>query len=39
MLAGWARPAALDRWLTAGLALLQGVLFVIWLAYWNHFII
>ncbi|MFD2767113.1 hypothetical protein [Micromonospora eburnea] len=39
VLAGWARPAALDRWLTAGLALLQGVLFVIWLAYWNHFII
>ncbi|MEU8264082.1 hypothetical protein AB0C02_26095 [Micromonospora sp. NPDC048999] len=39
VLAGWARHATLDRWLTAGLALLQGVLFVTWLAYWNHFII
>ena len=39
VLARWARRAALDTWLTAGLALLQGVLFVVWLTYWTHFII
>ncbi|SCG47097.1 hypothetical protein GA0070609_1876 [Micromonospora echinaurantiaca] len=38
-LARWARHATLDVWLTAALALLQGALFVTWLAYWTHFII
>lgn len=38
-LARWARHAGVDVWLTAALALLQGVLFVTWLAYWTHFII
>ncbi|MCM0677838.1 hypothetical protein NCC78_24635 [Micromonospora phytophila] len=37
--AGWARRATLDVWLTALLALVQGALFVTWLAYWTHFII
>ncbi|WP_431883505.1 hypothetical protein [Micromonospora gifhornensis] len=39
VLAGWARRPQLDVWLTAVLAVLQGALFVIWLAYWTHFII
>ncbi|MFC4147406.1 hypothetical protein ACFO0M_14210 [Micromonospora mangrovi] len=39
VLARWAGRAALDSWLTAGLALLQGALFVVWLTYWTHFII
>ncbi len=39
VLAGWARRPQLDVWLTALLAVLQGALFVIWLAYWTHFII
>ncbi|MFI7575470.1 hypothetical protein [Micromonospora sp. NPDC049497] len=39
VLARWARHAGVDVWLTAALALLQGALFVIWLAYWTHFII
>ncbi|MFG3417210.1 hypothetical protein [Micromonospora sp. NPDC047730] len=39
VLARWARHASADAWLTAALALLQGALFVTWLAYWTHFII
>jgi hypothetical protein len=39
VLARWARNARVDTWLTASLALLQGALFVVWLAYWTHFII
>ncbi|MCI4065696.1 hypothetical protein MRQ36_25320 [Micromonospora sp. R77] len=39
VLARWARRAVPDSWLTAGLALLQGALFVVWLTYWTHFII
>ncbi|MFI7426378.1 hypothetical protein ACIBPB_05280 [Micromonospora sp. NPDC049836] len=39
VLARWARRPGLDPWLTAGLALLQGVLFAVWLTYWTHFII
>ncbi|MEW2378765.1 hypothetical protein AB0883_22065 [Micromonospora sp. NPDC047812] len=39
VLARWARHAGADAWLTAALALLQGALFVTWLAYWTHFII
>ncbi|MEU4644145.1 hypothetical protein [Micromonospora sp. NPDC023814] len=39
VLARWARHATADAWLTAALALLQGALFVTWLAYWTHFII
>ncbi|MEV7232357.1 hypothetical protein AB0M79_35965 [Polymorphospora sp. NPDC051019] len=39
VLASWARRPKVDVWLTAALALLQGVLFVVWLAYWTHFII
>lgn len=39
VLARWARRATLDTWLTAGLALLQGALFVVWLTYWTHYII
>jgi hypothetical protein len=39
VLARWARHATADAWLTAALALLQGALFVIWLAYWTHYII
>jgi hypothetical protein len=38
-LAGWARRATLDTYLTAALALVQGALFVSWLAYWTHFVI
>ncbi|MGR6320499.1 hypothetical protein Q2K19_23340 [Micromonospora soli] len=39
VLARWARRPGLDPWLTAGLALLQGALFAVWLAYWTHLII
>ncbi|MFG2064500.1 hypothetical protein ACGFIK_24125 [Micromonospora sp. NPDC048871] len=39
VLARWARRPQLDVWMTATLALLQGALLVIWLAYWTHFII
>ncbi|MGY0006748.1 hypothetical protein [Micromonospora sp. I033] len=39
VLARWARRPGLDAWLTAGLALLQGVLFALWLTYWTHLII
>jgi antibiotic biosynthesis monooxygenase (ABM) superfamily enzyme len=40
VLARWAgRRPSLDVWLSAALALLQGALFVVWLAYWTHFII
>ncbi|WP_309227363.1 hypothetical protein [Micromonospora thermarum] len=39
VLARWARRVTVDVWLTAALALLQGALFVVWLAYWTHFII
>ncbi|KKK05118.1 hypothetical protein LQ51_15580 [Micromonospora sp. HK10] len=39
VLARWARRPGLDPWLTAGLALFQGVLFAVWLTYWTHFII
>ncbi|MEV4657141.1 mannosyltransferase family protein [Micromonospora sp. NPDC049301] len=39
VLARWARHAAVDVWLTAALALVQGALFVLWLSYWTHMII
>ncbi|MEU4482224.1 hypothetical protein AB0F68_29790 [Micromonospora sp. NPDC023966] len=39
VLARWARRPGLDAWLTAGLALLQGALFAVWLTYWTHLII
>ncbi|MET7806382.1 hypothetical protein [Micromonospora chersina] len=39
VLARWARRPGLDGWLTAGLALLQGALFAVWLTYWTHLII
>ncbi|MGN9776984.1 hypothetical protein ACTMS0_14655 [Micromonospora sp. H33] len=39
VLARWAGRVTVDVWLTATLALLQGALFVTWLAYWTHFII
>ncbi|MBG6104972.1 MULTISPECIES: hypothetical protein [Micromonospora] len=39
VLARWARHASVDVWLTATLALVQGVLFVLWLSYWTHMII
>ncbi|MEV4488633.1 hypothetical protein AB0K04_00780 [Micromonospora coxensis] len=39
VLARWARSATADVWLSVTLALLQGVLFVVWLTYWTHFII
>lgn len=39
LLARWARRATVDTYLTAGLALVQGALFVLWLTYWTHFII
>ncbi|WP_410808939.1 hypothetical protein [Micromonospora sp. 067-2] len=39
VLARWARRATIDVWLTATLALVQGVLFVLWLTYWTHMII
>ncbi|MFG1953885.1 hypothetical protein [Micromonospora sp. NPDC048830] len=39
VLAGWARSPRAERWLAGGLAVLQGALFVAWLAYWSHFII
>ncbi|MEW2147229.1 hypothetical protein AB0869_30915 [Micromonospora vinacea] len=39
VLARWARHASVDVWLTASLALVQGVLFVLWLSYWTHMII
>ncbi|WP_433385180.1 hypothetical protein [Micromonospora sp. KLBMP9576] len=39
VLARWTRAAGADAWSTAALALLQGALFVTWLAYWTHFII
>ncbi|MEH0843089.1 hypothetical protein V6U81_11950 [Micromonospora sp. CPCC 205711] len=39
VLARWARNAGTDAWLSAGLGLVQGAMFVIWLAYWTHFII
>lgn len=39
VLARWARRPGLDPWLTAGLALLQGALFAVWLTYWTHLII
>ncbi|SCL25794.1 hypothetical protein [Micromonospora inyonensis] len=39
VLARWARQATLDTYLTAALALVQGALFVAWLAYWTHFVI
>ncbi|MFC4019937.1 hypothetical protein ACFOW4_18605 [Micromonospora sp. GCM10011542] len=39
VLARWARRASVDVWLTAALALVQGALFVTWIAYWNHMII
>ncbi|QGN48401.1 hypothetical protein GKC29_17165 [Micromonospora sp. WMMC415] len=39
VLASWTRRVTVDVWLTAALALLQGALFVAWLAYWTHFII
>ncbi|WP_089154269.1 hypothetical protein [Micromonospora sp. NBS 11-29] len=39
VLARWARRPGPDGWLTAGLALLQGALFAVWLTYWTHLII
>ncbi|MGW3787507.1 hypothetical protein ACWD5Z_23175 [Micromonospora chokoriensis] len=39
VLARWARHAGVDVWLTATLAVVQGVLFVLWLSYWTHMII
>ncbi|MDG4839611.1 mannosyltransferase family protein [Micromonospora sp. WMMD967] len=39
VLARWARHAGVDVWLTATLAVVQGVLFVLWLSYWTHIII
>ena len=39
VLARWARRPAVDLWLAAALALLQGALFVVWLAYWTGFIV
>ncbi|MDG9673807.1 hypothetical protein [Micromonospora sp. DH14] len=39
VLARWARHASVDVWLTATLAVVQGVLFVLWLSYWTHMII
>ncbi|MGC5020392.1 hypothetical protein [Micromonospora sp. DT47] len=39
VLARWVRTAPADAGLSAALALLQGALFVVWLAYWTHFII
>ncbi|MGW3890533.1 hypothetical protein ACWD69_17745 [Micromonospora chokoriensis] len=39
VLARWARRAGVDVWLTAALAVVQGVLFVLWLSYWTHMII
>lgn len=39
VLARWARAGGVDPWLTAGLAVLQGALFAVWLAYWTHLII
>ncbi|MCW3841012.1 hypothetical protein ONA70_12970 [Micromonospora yasonensis] len=39
VLARWAHRPPVDAWLVAGLALLQGVLFAVWLTYWTHFVI
>ncbi|MEU8082125.1 hypothetical protein AB0B57_00600 [Micromonospora sp. NPDC049101] len=39
VLARWARHAGVDVWLTATLAVVQGVLFALWLSYWTHTII
>ncbi|MEV0154948.1 hypothetical protein AB0H57_14545 [Micromonospora sp. NPDC050686] len=39
VLARWAGRSGADRWLTAGLAVLQLALFALWLTYWTHFII
>ncbi|MET7751113.1 hypothetical protein [Micromonospora sp. NPDC005367] len=39
VLARSARHVSVDVWLSVALALLQVALFVIWLAYWAHFII
>ncbi|MGK5741001.1 mannosyltransferase family protein [Micromonospora sp. URMC 103] len=39
VLARWTRNAAVDVWVTAALALVQGTLFVLWLSYWTHVII
>ncbi|MFI9528568.1 hypothetical protein [Micromonospora rosaria] len=39
VLARWARRPGVDVWSAAVLALLQGALFVLWLAYWTHFVI
>ncbi len=39
VLARWTRERTADVWLSAAMALLQGGLFVVWLAYWTHFII
>ncbi|MFJ6166902.1 hypothetical protein ACIQH6_17415 [Micromonospora orduensis] len=39
VLARWSRRASVDVWLTAALAVVQGVLFVLWLTYWTHMII
>jgi hypothetical protein len=39
VLARWTRRSEVDVWTTAVLALLQGTLFVAWLAYWTHFVI
>jgi Gpi18-like mannosyltransferase len=37
--AAWGRRATIDMYLSIGLALTQGVLWVTWLAYWTGFIV
>jgi hypothetical protein len=39
LLAAWAKRPSVDAYLTVGLALLQGALFVLWLCYWTYFLI
>ncbi|MDG6105783.1 hypothetical protein Daura_18780 [Dactylosporangium aurantiacum] len=39
VLAGWARHRGVDTALTAVLAVMQGAVFVLWLAYWTHTVI
>jgi hypothetical protein len=39
VLAVWSKRREIDTYLTAGLALVQGALFVVWLNYWTFFMI
>lgn len=39
LFSAWARRPAVDAYLTAALAVLQGALFAVWLSYWTLFII